>query len=256
MIYTLPPKLQEEIDRYKNINLGGKSVVCPYYINLIKKKDLRVMLGKGTPEEIEMEAHIWEKIKGVDFEEMSEEEIRQFLIDRGIGIDCSGFVVHVLNEWHRKTKGKSIWKNLKSARKGFFGNLVYKMRPVENLGANVLTSDLNAVPIKVKDVMPGDVIRAKWKRQNAHHILLVSKVEKDDETGEVKLIEYTHSTPFYGKNNGVKTGQIEIIEEKLPLKDQKWTEVDENGVNFTYEGFMIKVEDNGLRRLKMIAELG
>src|SRR5690606_24929948 len=126
-------------------------------------------------------------------------------------------------------------------------------RPVENLGANTITSDVNSFPIDINEVKPGDVIRSKWKKVGTHHIQLISKVEIED--GKVRLIEYTHSTPYYGEGSGVRVGQIRIIDPSKPLYDQEWLEKDEHGVNFSYEGFMTQVEDNGLRRLKPMQDL-
>ncbi len=212
------------------------------------------MVGKGTPDEIVVEARIWEKLKGLDFNKMNKNEIREFLIQKGIGIDCSGFVTQVLDRLHREEMGRHIWSKLKIYQKGFFAWLRYFLRPVENLGANTITGDLNAYPIEINDVKPGDVIRSKWKKANSHHIQLITKVERDD-NNNVTLIEYTHSTPYYKEHNGVKVGQIKITDSKKPLQDQEWLEKDENGVNFSYEGFLVQVEDNGLRRLKCLENL-
>ena len=126
---------QKIIAHYQNLDLGGKKVCTPYYINTSRSKDLRVMVGKGTPEEIEMEARIWEKVKGVDFSLMSNLEIKQFLTGRGIGIDCSGFIVHVLNVYYQEVFKKPLWKCLKIPVKTVFSKLKYFLRPIEHLGA-------------------------------------------------------------------------------------------------------------------------
>lgn len=245
---------QELINKYYGLNLGGKSVRCPYYMNLQRSKDLRAMVGKGTPEEIEMEARIWEKLKGVDFSQMSESEIREFLVNRGIGIDCSGFVAHVLNVLSQNALGKNLWKFLKPYNKSFLGRISYLLKPIEKLGADILTNEENAIKIEINDVRPTDLIRLKWKKKNSHHIVLITSVTKD-ENNNVCLIEYTHSIPFYGNESGIKTGQIRIIDINYPLEKQEWLEVDESGVNHVLEGYMIQLEDNGLRRLKAFIDL-
>lgn len=251
---VLPEAAQKAIESYQKLNLGGKSITCPYYINNNRTKDLRAMVGKGTPEEIVMEAQIWGKLKGMHFEQMSEEDIKQFLMDRGIGIDCSGFVLHVLDYWFKAQTGKHIWSKLKVPGSGIYSWLRYKLRPVEQLGANTITGDLNSKAISINDVRPGDVIRSKWKKTDTHHIQLISRVERD-ENNNVTLIEYTHSTPYYGKTNGVRVGAIKITDPNKTLKEQEWLEKDDNGVSFSYEGFMTNVEDNGLRRVKAIEKL-
>jgi hypothetical protein len=252
--YKLPDVAIEAIRLYQSLDLGGKKIVCPYYINTKRNKDLRAMVGKGTPDEIITEARIWEKLKGVNFDSMSVDEIRQFLVDKGIGIDCSGFVLHTLDYWYKKTTGNHIWTVLKVPGGGFYSRLRYKLRPVEQLGANTITGDINSDPVSLNDVRPGDVIRSKWKKTDTHHIQLISRVVKDD-NGNTTLIEYTHSTPYYGKANGVKTGEIRITDLNKTLKEQEWLEKDEHGVNFSYEGFLNNVEDNGLRRVRAMAKL-
>ncbi|MEO6728779.1 MAG: hypothetical protein ABIM99_02545 [Candidatus Dojkabacteria bacterium] len=243
---------QNVIHRYMNLPLGSKTVVAPYYINSKRGKDLRAMVGKGTPEEIVMEARIWEKLKGVNFEKMSDKEIKQFLIDKGIGIDCSGFVVHVVDAEYWDKKHKHIWSALKVAGSGFYAKLRYILRPVENMGANTLTGLDNNIEVQVADVRPGDLIRSKWKKVGTHHVQLVTRVVYRED-GMPSLIEYTHSTPYYGEGNGVRVGQIRIIDPSRKLYEQDWLEKDEHGVNFSFEGFMTEVNDNGIRRLKALS---
>lgn len=247
----LPIKVQNFVNSYFELKLGNKIVACPYYRNSEKKKDLRALMGKGTPEEIETEAKIWEKAKKVDFTKMSTEQIREFLIDRNIGIDCSGFVAHTINYYYKLKNHKPVWSKIYTPRHGFLNWLKYKLRPVEKIGADLLTSHQNAIAIDLKDVRAGDVVRLKWKKRNSHHILLIYEVKRDIE-GKVTKLVYKHSTPYYDKLNGVKTAEIIITDETLPLEKQKWTEVDEHGVNFTFEGYLVQPEDNGLRRLKVL----
>jgi hypothetical protein len=247
----IDPVAQKVIDEYQHLKLGKKTIITPYYINTNRNKDLRAMVGKGTPDEIIMEARIWEKLKGVHFKTMSESEIKQFLMDIGIGIDCSGFVSHVLDSLVLKNKNKHLWRVAEIPQKDLFSKLKYLLKPVEKLGADVLTNQENSIEIAIKDVRPGDLIRSKWKKNNTHHIQIITKVVYEDNQIPT-LIEYTHSTPYYGESNGVKTGEIKITDIDKTLKEQEWLEVDKFGVNFTLEGFLNNVEDNGLRRLKSL----
>ncbi len=251
---NLPDSVWLSIDKYRKLNLGGKEVTCPYFINAHRVKDLRAMVGKGTPEEIELEAKMWEKLKGVKFEKMKEEEIRQFLIDRGIGIDCSGFVMHILNEWHLNETGKPIWGKMKIPNKTILGKISYFLKPVQKLGAEIISNEENSKKIKINKTLPGDVIRSKWKKKNSRHILLITKVLKDD-SGNTKEIHYINSTEQYGKNNGVREGMIEIVDPNLPLQDQKWIDPDVDGSNHTYEGFLVHVEDNGIRKINALKKM-
>ncbi len=252
MIKQILPLVQNKIEEYKNLKFGQNLVCTPYYINASKSKDLRVMVGKGTPEEIIMEAKIWAKIKGINLDQTSSADIKKFLEEKGIGIDCSGFVVHIMNEWVKLQTHKPIWHFVKVRNHGILGGLKYRLKPVENIGAEVLTNEDNCDKIEIKDVQPGDLIRSKAKKNNGHHIMLVTQVELDDKTNLPTRITYTHSSPYYGDLNGIKTGDIKIVDINKPLQDQEWLEKDENGENHTFEGFMVNVNDNGLRRLKFL----
>ncbi len=261
-VEKISDKAQKVINDYMFLKVNGKTISTPYFINPRSRKDLRAMVGKGSPEEIIMESKIWEKIKGVNFDSMSQKEIKDFLINRGMGIDCSGFVIHVLDSVSLEKNGKHIWNYLKPRiYRKIIGNIMYKLRPVENLGAEIITNEINSKPVDINDVMPGDVIRSKAKKTNGHHIMLITEVGRDDVVApghvanQVVYIKYTHATPNYGDDMGVKTGEIRIKDINKPLWDQEWTEKDSHGVNHTYEGFMINVDDNGLRRLKAFSTL-
>lgn len=255
MIKEIHEKAKEIIKKYEGLELGGKHVRTPYFINTKRKRDLRALVGKGTPEEIIVEARIWEKLKGISLNKMTDKEVREFLISKGLGIDCSGFVIHVLDYWYFSIKNKHIWGEMKFAPgRGLLRDLKLKIRPAENLGANTITSEINSDPIEIKDVRPGDLIRSKWKKVGTHHVQLITKVQYDESNLPV-MIEYTHSTPYYGDTSGVRVGQIRILDPNKPLYDQEWLEKDEHDVNFSYEGFLTQVEDNGLRRVRAMKEI-
>lgn len=246
--------LEDEIFGYSHIMLGGKEISCPYFINRKNTRDLRAMVGKGTPAEIKMESEIWAKIKGISLDQLDSESIKDFLIERGIGIDCSGFVAHIINAIYKKISGKAVWKELIPKESSFFGKLKYFLRPVEQLGAHVLTSSNNTDIVQINQARVLDLIRSSSKKLNGDHIMLVTDVKRD-ESGTVSEIEYTHSTPYYGKLNGVKKGVIKIKHTDLPLEKQEWQEIDELGVNHTLEGYLTNSLDNGLRRLKIFKDL-
>lgn len=253
MVYNINSVALNTIDEYKNLKLGDKNVQTPYYINSIRKKDLRAMIGKGTPDEIVIEARIWEKLKGKNFNKMSEDDIKLFLIERGLGIDCSGFIVHVLNAWYKSKHSNSIWSKFKT-NNSLRSRLRYFLRPAENLGAETITNELNCSKVNLKDVMVGDLIRSKSPKLKANHIMIITKVEKDDKD-QLISIEYTHSSPYFGVNNGVKNGLIKIVNEDKGLEDQEWLELDNNNECPTKAGFLFGLEDNGIRRLKFYKQL-
>lgn len=251
MTEELDPIIKQKITDYTHLRLGACEVVTPYFINDKRRKDLRAMVGKGTPEEIVMEARIWEKLKGVHFEQMNQDQIKEFLTGRGLGIDCSGFIVHILDAYTKSKLNRHIWKFLKISDSGFNSKLRYMLRPVEQLGAGTITNADNCFEVDLNEVRVMDLIRSKSIKLNGHHIMLVSKVTRN-ENGNVEEIEYTHSTPHYSSLNGVKTGIIKITDINKPLEDQNWMEVDEGGICQTLEGYKRDVQDNGIRRLKFL----
>ena len=251
MTQELESTIQQKINEYTHLKLGNSQVVTPYFINDKRRKDLRAMVGKGTPEEIIMEARIWEKLKGVHFEQMDAPSIKEFLTSRGLGIDCSGFIVHILDAYTTQTMHKHIWSLLKIQSGGLAALVRYKLRPVEQLGAGTITNADNTFEVELKDIKVMDLIRSKSIKLNGEHIMIVSKITTDQNNNVIE-IEYTHSTPHYGALNGVKTGLIKVTDINKALEEQEWVEQDESGVCHTLEGYMRELNDNGIRRLKFL----
>lgn len=244
---------KDRIKEYFNLPLGGKRVKCPYYISSKSERaGLRVMIGKGTPDEIAHEVKVWAKLKGVDLSKMTGLQIREFMIERNIGIDCSGFVAQVLNYWLNKTSGKSLVSMFEFADNSIMSRLRRFFRPIENIGANTMTSELNCIRVEsYNDIKPYDLIRAKGKQKNAHHVALITDVYFD-EKGNLTKFEYVHSHRFYEEKNGVRRGSVDIVDSKKPLKEQRWND-DYKGHNYMLEDLEIDYEDNGIRRLKFLS---
>lgn len=238
----LPEVAQEVINNYKNLPLGKEGVVCPYAKNFKGVRGgLRVMLGKGSPQEIAEEVILLAKQRRCDLAEKSPQEIREFMESRGLGIDCSGLVVHVLAAANpailKQVSARSFWKSPLR----FF---IAKLRPVENISVKVLTNKKNSERIAdLNAIEVGDMIRTR----NGDHILLVTEIEKAETS--VSKISYTHSTSFYGDAHGVRTSAIAITKPTEPLEKQAWDEVDETGKNFSLEGYIEGKEDSGIFRL-------
>lgn len=238
-IIEIDPQAWAVIERYLSLNIGEKKVVTPYYINSGHIKDLRVMVGKGSPTEIEMETRIWAQLKGLDLNSMSAEEIRDFMRQRRIGVDCSGFVFHVLASMNKKLKfpKPTLWRRFK-----------FWLRPAENFGADIITSELNTKKVDLNDIRPGDLIRSKTPRLDIDHVMLVTKVHLSN-SGLPEYFEYAHSSGQFGKASGVRIGGVVITNPSGELKDQQWQEQDEQGNCPALSGLLIDYNDNGLRRL-------
>lgn len=249
--YSLPESAKKVINEYNSLLIGGKSIVVPYFINpKSQRAGLRVMIGKGDPGEISREVKVLAQLKGIDLNEMTNEQIREFMMDQKVGLDCSGFIVHVLNYWLVQQGDSRLIKYLEFPNNSFVAKAKRKLRPVEQIGANLLTNEENCKVIKnLNDVRPGDLIRSKGQRRNAHHVSLISEVTLED--NKVKEIEYVHSISGYGNQNGLRFGKIIITDPEKDLASQTWTEVLEDR-NWTYEGLMKEYSDNGIRRLKRV----
>lgn len=249
MIYKIPELLQKEIDKYSHLKLGGKEIICPYFINSkIISGSLRVMAGKGEAEEIELEVNIWAKVKGFNLDNASVEDIRKFMMKMHIGIDCSGFVVNVLENYLKKISGKHLISLIKFTDNSIMQVFRRWLRPIENIGADSLTSKLNCIKISnLNDIKPGDLIRSKGKQNNAHHLALITEVEKEEE--KIKSFKYVNSISGDLENNGIKYGNVYITNPEGELKDQDWP-IEYGERNYFYEGLLVNYEDNGIRRLK------
>lgn len=249
---SLPQEVKDTAEHYFELSLGGKKVKCPYYMNLKHEKaGLRVMIGKGSVDEIIHEVMVWAQLKGIDLNALSEQEIRAFMIKKGIGIDCSGFVVYILDKYFQIKGLGRLWKNLKYKNNSLYARFRRMLRPVENIGANLLTSDLNCDRIDdINKILPGDLIRAKGKLKNAHHVAVITDVTFNKQN-KVKEFKYVHSHRFYEEENGVRKGKVIITNPKTGLKDQKW-EDNYQGKNYMLTDLLINYEDNGIRRLKAL----
>ncbi|KKQ36340.1 MAG: hypothetical protein US52_C0001G0008 [candidate division WS6 bacterium GW2011_GWA2_37_6] len=247
---SLPNGTKEIIKSYFELPLGGKKVKCPYFMNLKgERAGLRVMIGKGTVEEIVHEVMVWAQLKGVGLNKMSTEEIRSFMIKKGIGIDCSGFAVYVLDAWFKEIYHAHLWESLHYKDNSFFAKLRRRLRPVENIGAELLTSEINCTKVThLQEILPGDLIRAKGKQNNAHHVAVITDVFYNDK-GIIEKFVYTHSHRFYELENGVREGYVIITDPEKELKDQEWHDHYQNR-NYMLEDLLVDYQDNGIRRLK------
>jgi hypothetical protein len=256
MTKTLPQPALDIINKYKALNINGKIVRTPYYRNVKRVRgELRSLTGKGSPQEIVDETKIYAKLRGFDLDEADAESISKFQEEQGIGIDCSGYVMHILSSL-AKAKGRNLStlmtkKHLKTA----WGFITWPFKYIANTAATVITDENNSYPIGLKEIKPGDLIRLRGAKRG-DHIAMISEVEYDDNTNLPIHFKYTHSTPHYDELNGIKEADVTITDINRELKDQKWSEIHTDGKNYTHMGLVKEYEDNGLRRLKFADKLG
>ncbi|HRY36398.1 MAG TPA: hypothetical protein P5230_00745 [Candidatus Magasanikbacteria bacterium] len=251
----LSPKAEKLIEQYLHLPFEDiLNVRCPYFINSRAKQraQLRVLIGKGLPQEIVEEAKIISiqyhhglfncdgkclisELTKTETDNPPEECIKKFLVDNGLGIDCSGFVSHVLREHFQETRKIDIANKFYFVPlKNYFRYLICWLRPIENMSVKKYASDQNTKKIEsVKEISPGDllIMLETGPQKNRNHIVLVT-----DNDG--KIIKYAHARAWSmeGKyDHGVARGEIRIINPTESLLKQEWVEfgtVNEN--NETY----------------------
>jgi len=242
---SLSAKALAIIDKYRHLPLAGKLIVTPYSKNRLGlRMGYRVYLGKAAPDELIAEIYSLAREKKFDLDKADPEQIRVFMEKNSLGIDCSGFITQVLDALDpklvRAMARRDFWRNP-------YRYLVARLRPFENLSIAHLTAPRNAYKLKdLSIVMPGDIIRTRKGR----HGMLITAVSRDESRQELKSIEYAHSTSYYGQQHGVSVSKIKIVYPHESLRDQDWREQDEQGRNYTLEGFL---EDDGDLRSRYLS---
>jgi hypothetical protein len=251
----LSPNAEKLIEQYLSLPFDDvTNVRCPYFINSHTKQraQLRALIGKGLPQEIIEEAKIIsiQYHHGIfdcegkclianlpDYESVNPPAkcIKKFLVDNGLGIDCSGFVSHVLREHFKEIRkmdivNKFFFVPIKNSVRYFISWL----RPIENMSVRHYASDKNTKKIEsLKEIAPGDlfIMLETGPQKNRNHIVIVTNNDN-------KIIKYAHARAWSmeGKyDHGVARGEIRITKLDKPLLDQEWVEfgtVNEN--NETY----------------------
>jgi hypothetical protein len=245
-ILYLPPKTQKLVNHYFNLKIGSRNITCPYYQNLRKKTKYAVFSGKGKPKEIESEIKKLLKVKP-GIKNYSQSSKRLALVEADLGVDCSGLVANVLDEFLKETKNISLFKVIPLNAFSFYRRITFKLRPRTNLSAHKLTSPPISVPIKINKLQPGDLFKV-----GKGHVAIITHVWKKKNT--VEKIEYAHSTPDYNNEYGVRTGRIIINHPKQPLEKQKWTET-LNGQNYMKDDYLkAKPNQHGFYRLQFLCK--
>lgn len=248
MKLTLPPTTQKLVSEYLGLKIGPFVISCPYFQNITGKKTKAVFQGKGSPEEIAKETLKIITKSGRDLTSYDKNSIRFNMVMAGIGVDCSGLAVRILDSLLKEKGLGGIAKNTRPINLTPISLLRHRLKPFTSISANTLSSKTNCVEIKnLNEVLPGDIIRV-----GSRHVATIIEVEKIK--GKTVKIKYCHSTWDYLEQYGVRTGTIIIVSPKLPLEKQKWQE-NYQGRNWTLEDYLrSKTSDRGIRRLKVLAK--
>ncbi len=236
----LSPLAEKLIDEYFNLPFPGVTGVrCPYFNNIRKRSrgQLRALVGKGTPKEIVEESKIistqyrlgiFENDCSVCKQNLTPDDIRKFMIDHDLGIECSGFVSQVLRAHYRELKGVDFARKIYIYPPSkFLRYLISILRPIENINVQILADDRNSVAVNLGEAASGDIITMldTHPTKKINHVMLIRDV-KDGK------IQYVHARTWSSEGkygHGVMNGTIEIIFPKDNLMAQLWTEKNCNG---------------------------
>ncbi len=194
--------------------IPGKKVRIPYWRNRITHRGLCRIQGsfggKGAPSQIKRATIDRAKKSGIDINKLTSVQIRKFMTQKRIGLDCSGFVFQVLDFLF-----PGFWQGLKRA----FGK---SSNPIRRFNSDALTSKENTILIKkVEDIKVGDLIPISWQGKKVDHVLVVVEINK-------KEIVYAHSSQKT-KITGPHKGKIKITDLKKGLDKQSWQEKNLDG---------------------------
>lgn len=248
--HTIGSKARAVIDAYLSLPLSAKPS-CPYFNNRRKKTrgNLRVLIGKGSPEEIVEEAHILAKLARLPIDELPTDKVKEFLVTSNLGIDCSGFAYHVLNAFAQEKTGKNITSFVTSTRRGIVGAFLAKLRPAENLGVASFRDGRNSHEISILDARAGDIITfiGTGKEKTYNHILVITGISEDVHGVKVSYA-HSYSWPSDGLyNHGAREGVITLRGENV--LDGVWYEQGVTGNdNYTLESAR-NAQELSVRRL-------
>lgn len=227
---SLSQSALQVIQNYLILPFPGHNISCPYFNNRRVKirGGLRVLIGKGTPQDIVDEAILLSLKEKTNLNKLNDEELKKFLVEHKLGVDCSGFAYHVLDA---EMKAKGLGSLQKVLRRPWFKNpirkLLVKLRPIENTGVGTFNHEVNSFEIELKNIQAGDmiIIMGAGQKQDYNHVLLVTSITPA-QVGVQSFI-YTHSFqyPTDGQyNHGVRQESIALTDFNKNILEQNWSE--------------------------------
>ena len=225
------------INQYLNFKIGKAVCSVPYFNNKKtgSRAALRAFIGKGSPEEIAIEVETILLKNRINRELLTDHDLKKIMTDNNLGIECSGFVYHILNAHCHSTNNDSIKKHLNFPEcTGLLGKIRCSFRPAENCNVATFAHDSNSQTISSAQVRPGDIITMTngGLEKIRDHILIIHQV--DYLNGIPAKIHYSHSIAYPADglyNTGVRQGAIEITDINQPITAQRWTEGNDQSVD-------------------------
>jgi hypothetical protein len=229
-IKTLSQSALQIIDQYTNFKIGSAICSIPYFNNKTAGKRIafRAYTGKGSPSEIREELETIIIKEKIDSKSFNNNLLKKTLVDNKLGIECSGFCYHILEAESISRGHGSIGKKINFINcNNIIGKIKCSLRPVENCDVATFASDANSKIISLKNVLPGDIITMVSDRDHVdrNHILIIKEVYY--ENSNPKKIIYSHSISYPEDglyNNGVRDGEINIINPELKITNANWSE--------------------------------
>lgn len=250
---TLTEQAQVVLEKYLQLPMLGAPVNAPYFNNdrVKTRAGLAATIGKGNPEDLALETEILAKTKRFPLETAPALEIKKFMTEHNLGVDCSALVYYVLRYEVLMRARQDLPSILKFPNAtSLWRKLITKMRPVENTSVAVFGAPENSFVISKSEVQPGDFI-VLWNTGLDHklnHILLITEVNENE-------ITYAHSFRWRTEgqyDHGVRVGTITWKNKTTPITDDLWVEKNQtNSANDTWQ-HAIEAQRVELRRLNCL----
>lgn len=230
----------EEAEHYRNLQIFGCEIICPYYINrpvgylidLMRNvgiDDAKITefyskfkensapygwyQGKGTAPQIEDTIKHFLPYAGFGRPKITPEGLRDLMRLRGVGVDCSGFVFNILSDGFKKV----------GLEKEFRDSISWRDSNKQNVfQANVKTFYNSSFSVTPPNLRPLDIAIM----ENQGHIAIVL----NDTDGYLKVYQ---STPWCSPS-GVNVSNLLISGENLefsfiPSMGDNWNEMYKRG---------------------------
>ncbi|OGH64906.1 MAG: hypothetical protein A2821_00315 [Candidatus Magasanikbacteria bacterium RIFCSPHIGHO2_01_FULL_41_23] len=226
----LSPQAQKIIKDYLVLPFPDHAISAPYFNNqrVKMRAALRVLIGKGSSQDIVEEAQIISLRDKIDLEKLNNTDLKKFLVEHNLGVDCSALAYYILDA-ENQARGLGLLKKqiIFTNAKNPFRKILAKLRPVENISVAVLADDKNSKIVTLDTIQAGDLI-ILWRTGKDHklnHILIVHQVDGNK-------ISYVHSFRWSKDglyDHGVQQGTVTISDKSKSLAEQIWEEKNKIG---------------------------
>ncbi len=195
--------------------------------------------GKMNPREIIDRTYTEDRIKGINLNSFSTSELKTFMRERGMGVDCSGLTYQLCERAFNTLGGKDFTQRIV----GIDGK-----HGITKVNASCLTSPINSIRIaRLEEIKPADIIRCR----KGHHSITILEVEVLG--GETNLV-CAHSSDSVAAL-GVSIFKIKVLSLKDNIFRQEWTETDLQGTPYNWKLVQDTDNEDGIYRLKIIHDL-